>query len=271
MVEAVDEDFALERFGSKRTPVFKPVTYELFKHLGDDWAAYEVIYDLKTEATAAQQRRVIEFGRLVTYASDTEFARRLGEFLDLEEFARYLASEVLLSNYDGFLSDGQNFYLYLDPVSNKFGFIPWDLDLSWGGFFLLGTTRQRERASIWHPWVGQHRFLQRVMAVDEFQRLYRRQLEDLLARLFVPSRLYQRIDAVAQVIRSPIAAESDFRLGKFERAVSDKRRERSPEFGQGANRPAHQLKRFIEARAISVRQQLDGKSEGIILERSRRK
>src|SRR5258708_34880014 len=26
------------------------------------------------------------------------------------------------------ISTGQNFYLYLDRASNKFGFIPWDLD-----------------------------------------------------------------------------------------------------------------------------------------------
>jgi len=118
MVEAVDEDFALERFGSRRTPIFKPVTYELFKHLGDDWLAYEAIYDLKTKATPDQLRRVIEFARLVTHSNDVEFAERLTEFLDLEKFARYLACEVLLSNYDSFLSNGQNFYLYLDPGSN---------------------------------------------------------------------------------------------------------------------------------------------------------
>ena len=272
MVEAVDADFALERFGSGRTPVFKPVTYELFKHLGDDWSAYEAIYDLKTKATAEQLRRVIEFARLVTHASDAEFAERVGEFLDLEKFARYLACEVLLSNYDGFLSNGQNFYLYLDPGSNKFGFIPWDLDLSWGGFFLLGTTRERERASLWHPWVGRHRFLERVMNVEKFRRLYRAQLEALLARLFVPGRLHQRIDEVAKVVRGPITAESDFRLRKFEQAVSEKRAERSSgKTEQGANRPAHQLKHFIEARAKSVREQLDGKSEGMILERGGRK
>ena len=32
----------------------------------------------------------------------------------------------------------------------------------WGGFFLIGTARERERASIWHPWVGEHRFLERA-------------------------------------------------------------------------------------------------------------
>jgi len=269
MVEAVDEGFTLERFGSKRTPIFKPVTYDLFQHLGDDWAAYAAIYDLKTRATPAQQERVIEFARLLTLAEDATFAGRVGEFLDLEKFARYLACEVLLANYDSFLSNGQNYYLYLDPGSNKFGFIPWDLDLSWGGFFLLGTAPQRARASIWHPWVGRHRFLERVMAVESFRELYRAQLEELLARLFVPSRLYQRIDDVANVIRSPIVAESDFRLGKFEEAISTQRPKRpADQKAQGADRPAHPIKWFIEARIKSVRQQLDGKTKGVILERA---
>jgi spore coat protein CotH len=268
MVEAVDEDFALERFGSQRAPIFKPVTYELFKHLGDDWPAYEAIYDLKTKATPEQLRRVIEFARLMTFATDLEFARRVGDFLDLERFARYLACEVLLSNYDSFLSNGQNFYLYLHPGSNKFGFIPWDLDLSWGGFFLLGSRRERERASIWHPWVGQNRFLERVIIVEEFRKVYRAHLEELLKEHFTADRLKGRVDEVARAIRSPMAAESDFRLGKFEEAVSDKRVERSRAGNeQGANRPAHQIKRFIEARVKSVREQLDGKSDGIILRR----
>jgi hypothetical protein len=208
----------------------------------------------------------------VTHANDAEFRQRVGEFLDLEKFARYLTCEVMLSNYDSFLSNGQNFYLYLDPDSNKFGFIPWDLDLSWGGFFLLGSTKERERASIWHPWVGQHRLLERVMNVEAFRRLYRTQIEDLLARLFIPSRLRQRVDEVAKAIRSPIAAESDFRLGKFEQAVSDKPREHpAGKDEQGANRPPHQIKRFINARAKSVRDQLDGISDGVILERGGRK
>jgi hypothetical protein len=143
--------------------------------------------------------------------------------------------------------------------------------VAWGGFFLLGTTKERERASIWHPWVGQNRFLERVMAVEEFRRIYRVHLEDFSARLFVPERLYRRIDEIAEVIRSPIAAESDFRLAKFVQAVSDKPAvSSSGRNSQGANRPAHQLKRFIKNRAISVRQQLDGKSKGMILDRGER-
>jgi len=271
MIEPVDGDFAKEHLGSKKAPIFKPVTYQLFEDLGEHWAAYESTYDLKTRATASQQQRVIDFSRLVSFASDEAFAARAGEFLDLDEFARFLAALVLLSSYDSLLADGQNFYVYLDPRSNRFGFVPWDLDLAWGSFFLLGTTKEREQASVWHPWVGENRFLERVMNVPEFRRLYRAHLEDFLARLFTADRLHRRIDDVAAVIRSPIAAESDFRLNKFEQAIGARPLEVSKDaHPQGQNRPAHRLKRFIEKRTASVRAQLDGESEGIILRRGGR-
>jgi RNA polymerase sigma factor (sigma-70 family) len=268
MVETVNGAFAAERFGSKETPLFKPVTYELFKYVGDDWAAYAATYDLKTKATAAQKTRLIEFARLLSKADDAEFAGRVGEFLDLDEFARFLAVEVMLSCYDSILANGQNFYLYLDPRSNKFGFIPWDLDLAWGGFFLLGSNHDRERANLWHPWVGQNRFLERVMEVQEFKRIYRKHLTDFRAKLFVPERLYKRIDELALVVRSPVAAESDFRLKKFDQAVDNKMPpEQKGKKSQGADRPVYPLKRFIKNRAVSVQRQLDGEGKGIILRR----
>jgi RNA polymerase sigma factor (sigma-70 family) len=265
MVEAVDNEFAAERFGSKATPLFKPVTYNLFEHLGDEWSAYAPIYDLKTKATLEQQRRVIDFARLVSSATDAEFAARVGDFLDLDEFARFLAGEVLLPSYDGILSDGQNCYMYLDPRSNKFGFIPWDLDAAWGLDWIASKAEQAQ-ASIWHPWVGENRFLERVLGVEEFRRIYRSHLEDFLARLYVPGRLHRRIDEIAAVIREPIAAQSALRLDKFEQEVGWKPVHPSPgELPHTFNRPPRELKRFIDKRAESVRRQLDGKSKGMIL------
>jgi hypothetical protein len=262
MVEQVGDEFAKERFGSKKTPIFKPVTYDLFKHLGDEWSSYATIYDLKTEATEAQLRRVIEFAKLVSSASDEKFAAEAGEFLDLDEFARFLATHVLLASYDSILADGQNFYMYLHPSSKKFGFIPWDLDAAWGNFW-IASKRELERASIWHPWVGKNRFVERVMGLEEFQRLYRGHLEDLLARLFVPERLARRIDEMAAVLREPVAAESKVRLEKFERALELKKLDVPEEEKPGME--GHRLKRFIAARARSVRRQLDGQSKGMIV------
>jgi hypothetical protein len=174
----------------------------------------------------------------------------------------------MLSNYDGILSNGQNFLLYLDPRTDRFGFIPWDLDHCWGEFGHIGTVEQRERASLWHPWVGRNRFLERMLAAETVRKRYRRELERLRADLFIPERLSRRVDELAVVVRPFIAEESGSRLARFERITSEDRTGAGPDPKRpGRNPGAFTLKRFFAARAASVSDQLEGRAEGVVLTR----
>ncbi|MCS1409154.1 MAG: Inner spore coat protein H [Verrucomicrobia subdivision 3 bacterium] len=264
MLENVDQHFAKDRFGTKKTPIFKPVTPYLFRYLGPDWVAYEAIYDLKTTATDAQKQRVIDFADCLTHDGDETFARRVSGFLDLDQFARFLAGMVLIASYDGFLTNGQNFYMYLDVKTDQFCFIPWDLDHAWGDFPFVGTPSARDQASIWHPWAGEHRLLERVIQLEAFRELYREQLESLLASEFRLEALGAQIDTIASVIDDVVQHDSAFRYRRFVKAVGDQWGAPPPR-GEGPVRPVNNIKRFIEARAASVRAQLDGESEGMIL------
>jgi spore coat protein H len=49
----------------------------------------------------------------------------LSKVLDIDNAIRYLAVSKLIQNNDGIRN---NYYLYLNSMSNKFEFIPWDLD-----------------------------------------------------------------------------------------------------------------------------------------------
>jgi spore coat protein CotH len=263
MVEDVDGEFLEDRFGYGTTALFKPVTYHLFDDLGGDWADYSGIYDNKTALDEDEKARVIECARFVTHASDEEFARRCGEFFDLDETARFIAVQSLLSSYDGFLNNGQNYYMYLDKTTDQFGFIPWDLDHSWGGFVYVGAEALREKSSIMHPWMGRMRLLERLFAVPEFKALYRQRIEEIFRSQFDVERLKRRVDDLAAVIRPFVHEESDYRINRFEKAVSseweDGLRDGIPD---DPNRPVHQIKRFIENRAKSVAEQLEGKTQG---------
>lgn len=271
MIEDVGGAFAKDRFGDKDVPIFKPVTYDLFDTRSEDWKTFKEVYDVKTKATKEQWARVEEFAKIVTEADDEEFARRLPEFLDLEEYAAFVAGHVLLSSYDGYLFNGQNFYMYLDPRSNKFGFIPWDQDHGWGEFGYVDTADHRERASIWKPAAYKNLFLGRVMKVEEFRKVYRQKLEDALAGPFTVERLYREVDRLAAAIRPAIAAESEFRLQRFEIAISTNWVSGPRDGGkdwrssEGPRAPAHQIKRFIENRTKSVRDQLDEKENGVLI------
>jgi spore coat protein CotH len=279
VVEDVDRHFAEDRFGSKEGMIYKPVTRDLFGYLGDDWSKYNHIYDPKAEPSQAQKQRVIDLSQLVTSASDAEFSARIAEYLDLEEFARFMSVTVWLSTLDSILMMGQNFYVYLHPKTHKFEFIPWDLDHSFGQFPMGGTQEQREQLSIEKPWRGANRFLERVFSVDAFKKLYRATMADFSKTIFLPERFSKQVDEIAAAIRPAVREESESKLARFDKVVEGESIDRfgfgggpdhlagpggdGPRFrGGGFGQQVKPIKAFVKARAQSVAAQLAGTSEG---------
>ena len=280
LVENVDSNFAEDRFGTRKGTLFKPVTPSLFADLGDDWARYKQTYDSKTDVSVEDTKRVMEFARLVSKADDAEFAARAGDYLDLDEFARFMAVTVWLSTMDSILGPGQNYYVYLDSKTRKFQFMPWDLDHSFGQFGMMGGQEQRENLSIHRPWRGENRFLERVFKVETFKKLYTARLDEFSKTILRPDRFHQQVDEVAAAIRSAVKDESDEKLARFDKVVAGEPvtppgfggfggqrsggRADGPRFGGpgGFFQPAKPIKGFVTARAQSVIDQLTGKSEG---------
>ena len=141
--EQVDKRFLRAHFGEADGLLLKPQNTRGLPHLGEEWSAYEKPYEPKTDARPAHKKRLIEFTRLVNdrgEGADEAFREQIGSFLDVDEFLRFLAVNAALANLDSFLVLGKNCYIYLDPETNKFVFIPWDLDISFGGFTMVGPA-----------------------------------------------------------------------------------------------------------------------------------
>lgn len=248
VVENVDSRFLERNFNDKGGALFKPVSSNLFRYLGENWTDYEQTYDSKESLTVAQKKRLIDFTKLVTQASDADFASALGSFVDLDEFARYLAVMTYLSDMDGIYGPGQNFYFYLNPKTQKFTFIPWDQDHSFGQFPMGSSQEQRNELSIHKPWMGRKRFLERCFAVPDFKALYLRKIGEFSRTIFQPQRLAAQVDELATLIRPVVKEEG--KLDRFDRAVA------------GTSQSYKPIKPFVVVRAQSVADQLAGKSQG---------
>lgn len=259
--EEVDKHFAERNFGSKRGAIFKPVTPALFTDLGTDWDKYNQTYDPKTLAGNEQTDRVMEFARFCDHAQDGEFAAKLTQYLDLDEFARYMAVTVWLSDLDGLLGPGQNFYLHLHPATQLFAFIPWDQDHSFGQ--MRGTQEERENLSLDHPWQGENRFLSRVFKVPAFQKLYHNYLGEFSKTLFQAERLASQVDDLAKVIRPAVEAESKEKLERFDQVVAGES-VRGGGFGNFGGDGPKPIKTFTPARTHSVIEQVSGRSTGMV-------
>jgi len=273
MVEDVGANFAEERFGTRKGAIFKPVTPNLFGDLGDDWKNYNQTYDPKTDLPVADKQRLIEFCHFVARANETEFAARLGDFVELDALARYLAVLVWQVDLDGILGPGQNMYLHLHPETRKLQIIPWDMDHSFGQFAVRGTQEQREQLSIEKPWQGENRFLKRLFKVEAFRKPYRAHLAEINRNLATPERLAAQVDEIAAVMRPAVAAESKEKLERFDRVVAGQAPAAPgaggfPGFGMppGFGTPLKPIKPFARIRAQSVADQLAGKSAGLTLD-----
>jgi spore coat protein H len=211
--ENVDENFFEERFGTRKGAILKPSTQELFTDWGPDWSAYNQSYDPKTDLTETQKQRVIALGRLVSGASDAEFAATIGDYVDLDDFARYFAVLVWLANHDSLLQNGQNFYTYLHPDTNRMHFIAWDQDFS------FGNARNNGAWSIHDAWSG-NRFLSRLYNLDAFRSKYLARMTDFSERLFVRDRFMQQVGEIGPAIRPSVALEGAEWLGGLDRVVA---------------------------------------------------
>lgn len=274
IVEEVDKAFLRRHFPSDDGMLLKPEGTQGLEYKGEDWADY-AWFEPKSKPSKEQQKRLIEITRLIEKADDQKFRDEIGQMLCVDQFARFLAANVLLSNMDSFLTNVHNYYVYLPPETNRFEFLPWDMDLSLGTFFLAGQPEQLADLSINHPHVGSNKLIERLMAWDEFRSTYHGHLRTLNEECFSENGATVRD---LPILRTAIA---DLLKRDQERAAkeAEKMAALAPPGGPGGFGPprfggpggpggfnpfgnAPTIEEFITKRLNSIQSQLAGASEG---------
>ncbi len=255
VVENVDKAFLEDRFGTDKGLLMKPFQVRSVEHLGDDWERYKGQYRPQAEPTKEETKRVIAFARLVNQAKDDEFQKQIDSYLDVDEFLRFLAANALTVNLESSFALGHNYHLYLNPKTNKFVFLPGDLEFSLANFLLMGTADQLMDLSLTHPYPGQNKLVERLLAIKEVSEKYQKLLKELSEKTFTKKQLLEDMEAIEKVTKEPLAREK--------KAV-EARKETAGGFGApgGAAPQPPDLKTFAEKRTASVAAQLAGKSKG---------
>lgn len=132
VVEIPDSEYADDNFTTDGV-LYKALSTGRFAYLGDDPLAYTSAFKQITNKKQQDTKPVIELLKWVSEASDTDFARHLAEHVDIDSFARYVAIQDLLSNFDDMAGPGSNYYLWYDLETGKFTVLSWDLNFAFGG------------------------------------------------------------------------------------------------------------------------------------------
>jgi putative membrane-bound dehydrogenase-like protein len=255
LVENVDAEFLKDRFGTDKGLLMKPFQVKSLDYLGDNWEGYKGKYRPQSEPTKEHAKRVIEFAKLVNQAKDDEFKKEIGGYLDLDAFLRFLAANAIASNLESSFALGHNYYLYLHPKTNKFVFIPGDLEFSLANFLLMGTPDQLMDLSLTHPYPGDNKLVERLLGIKEVSEQYRKVLQELSQSAFSKERLMKDIEAIEKVTKEPLAKEK--------KAVAA-RKEKQGGFGPPGGAQPPSLTVFAEKRMASLTAQLAGKTKGFV-------
>lgn len=128
-VEAIDEVFLETRFSDASGDLYKPEgmggTGADLVYRGDDISLYTGL-NPKTNENG-------DGSAVLALMRALESGEGLEETLDVDEALRYLAVNTALANFDSYLGGTtHNYYLY--EQDGVFSILPWDYNLSFGGF-----------------------------------------------------------------------------------------------------------------------------------------
>lgn len=258
VVECVDKQFLKDHFGNNKGLLIKPEKAGTLAYLGEDWPRYRDQYNAKHEGAPEEGKRLIELVRLVNKGDDEEFNRRIMELVDVDSFLRLAAANSLLTNLDSFFGLGHNYYMYLNHATNKFTWIPWDLDHSFGALGMLGNVDQMMDWSIRKPYAGDNKLVRRLFAIPGIEEQFQTQIQRLIDGPFHPETMAATIEATQKVIQSAIDEEPKRSRSAFT-PPSDKA---APKAGAAPSQRAPDLKTFVTKRVTSVRDQLAGRTDG---------
>jgi len=252
LIEEIDRHFLKKHFGNSDGLLLKPSGMRGFAYLGEKWEQYRDLCSPRTKERPALCNKVVEFAKLIHKADDTTFRAKIGSLLAVDEFLRYVAVNSALANYDSFLSTGHNYYIYVNPADGLIHFIPWDLNMAFGGYGWLGTDDEIANTSITRSYADHNILIERLLAIDEFAKTYRGHIQKLAELCFNAKAMGQRRELLRPVLAAAAQAERD--TGRTNNPVT------KSVSGLGLNAP--ELWWFIEKRTESIQRQLRGEETG---------
>ena len=183
--EHFDEEFVEEYYDNDNGNLYKcrfPADLAYISGNPDDYKIEidgQRIYELKTNVEADDYSDIAEFIDVLNNTPEPDFKCAIEGVFNVADYLKVQALDVVSGNWAGYAGSANNFYLYHNPQTGLFDYIPYDLDNTWGIDFLDGDWETRDP----YTWPPEFRLLfERLMEVPEYRSWYthylRRMVED---------------------------------------------------------------------------------------------
>ena len=147
--------------------------------------------------------------------NDFDYEKAIGKLVDLDSFYTFWAVEGLIGFWDGYSGNNNNFFVYLNPETDKFHFLPWGADAVFQKFSMLPTNR-RAPLSVKTKGLIAHTLYQLKSGRDR----YARTLMNVLDKHWDEEALVAEVDRIEAMLRPHLSRS----LSRHRRSLSRIRR-----------------------------------------------
>ncbi len=137
-VEHIDEEFVKSRYGNNDGNLYKCLYPADLAYLGANPEYYKItvndrrIYDLKTNKSEDDYSDLAHFIDVLNNTPDDQLICELEKIFNIYDYLKIIAADIFTGNWDGYIYNQNNFYLYHNTATDKFEYIPYDLDNTYG-------------------------------------------------------------------------------------------------------------------------------------------
>lgn len=220
-VESVREPFLARGFENGEGALFEGTVTDFFP------STYK---SLEPKNKAAKVKKL---KKLTTALAKNEIdLDEIGELVDVDAFIKFWAMESLVGFWDGYCSNQNNYFIYQNPESDKFQFIPWGTDSSFTKNTPLPPYQIKPRS------VHAKAILpNKLYRIPEVQEKYLATLESFLDKHWQEEEVLAEIDRIQEMLSDHVLESNrrfDRSLKSYKGFVKTRRRDLMRELSEGA-------------------------------------
>lgn len=260
-LEEFDKDWLQKVFGEKSGNLYKCTWPADLVYLGTDQQTYKNInsgsvtggraYDLQTNEIADDYSGLVDLITLLNQTPDAAFAALIAQKINIDGLLKAFALDVASGNWDDYMYNKNNYFLYQRSDNGKFEFITYDTDNTFGVDWVNRDWATRNCLD-WLP-SGQSRPLaEKILAVPEFNAKYQRYLDTIARQIINPEFIFPHIDSLKSLIYNAAIADT-YRSLDYGYTIAD--------FNNGFiqtvdGHTPYGIKPFLSKRSTTILQQL---------------
>ncbi len=194
-IESLKKPFLVNTFGNSNGTLYEGTVIDFY----DDWVGgFEYKFGPK-ETGLVQLEGLIA---ALNIEDDVAAEQAIWKNVDQEAFYKFWAMEGLLSFWDGYSGNRNNFCVYHNPETNKLHFIPWGADCMFETYSKLGENPNSPRSV---RTAG--RLAYRLYQIPAARKRYAQTMQELLTEVWREETILKEIDRVELMCKEHLSAD----------------------------------------------------------------